>query len=365
VSDDALKLTAYFGERARARGRLLADELLDAHARHAIRLSVLLRGVQGFGAKHRLRSDRLLTLSEDLPLVSIAIDARERIDALARELSELLGAGLMTLERARLGDRGRPPSTPYGTSTNGGAGSLDASSLARELPAGSEVKLTVCIGRHERVGGEPAFAAVCRVLREAGVSGATALLGVDGTVRGERRRARFFARNMGVPLLIVSVGEAERITRALATLAQMLPSLLFTIERVRVCKRDGELLRPPGPATSPPESSQQLKLTIVVSEAARHEGRPLYLELVRRLRADSAAGATSLRGIWGFHGEHAPHGDRLLSLRRHVPVVTELIDTPVRVEACFEIVDELTREHGLVTSETLPRWVAAQSGPAL
>ena len=33
-------------------------------------------------------------------------------------------------------------------------------------------------------------------------------------------------------------------------------------------------------------------------------------------------GATCLRGIWGFHGDHAPHGDRLLQLRRHVPVVT-------------------------------------------
>ena len=33
-----------------------------------------MRGVEGFGAKHHLRTDRLLTLSEDLPLVSVAVD---------------------------------------------------------------------------------------------------------------------------------------------------------------------------------------------------------------------------------------------------------------------------------------------------
>jgi PII-like signaling protein len=52
-------------------------------------------------------------------------------------------------------------------------------------------------------------------------------------------------------------------------------------------------------------------------------------------------GAASLRGMWGFHGDHAPHGDKLLSIRRHVPVVTVAIDTPERMEALFGIVDEL------------------------
>jgi PII-like signaling protein len=342
LSEDAFKLTTYFGERARVNGRLLADELLDAHGRHDIRLSVLLRGIQGFGAKHRLRTDRLLTLSEDLPLVSIAIDQRERIEALSQTVAALPGEGLVTVERTRLTD-----------------------SLG-DLSATSEVKLTVCLGRHERIDGEPAFAAVCRVLHEAGVSGATVLLGVDGTVGGERRRARFFAGNRGVPLLVLSVGQATRVDRALATLKQIMPSLIFTLERARVCKRDGQLLRPPAhdPAVCR-SGSARLKLTVVNSEAARHGSGPIYLELVRRLREQGASGATSLRGIWGFHGEHQPHGDRLLSLRRHVPVVTEVIDTPERIGTLFGIVDELTSEHGLVTSEVVPSCTPLGRSPGL
>jgi PII-like signaling protein len=76
--------------------------------------------------------------------------------------------------------------------------------------------------------------------------------------------------------------------------------------------------------------------------------------LIRRLRQEGAIGATALRGFWGYHGDHAPHGDRLLSLRRHVPVVTVLVDRPERARRWLEVVSELTSETGLVTSEMVP-----------
>ena len=111
--------------------------------------------------------------------------------------------------------------------------------------------------------------------------------------------------------------------------------------------------------TSPERDERGLglwqKLMVYTSQSATHEGRPLNLELIRRLRESDAAGATTLRGIWGFHGAHAPHGDRFLQLRRHVPVVTIVIDTPERIARSFQIVDALTAEHGLVTSESSPR----------
>jgi PII-like signaling protein len=334
----ATKLTVYFGERSRAGGRLLADALLDLHADHRIRASVLLRGVQGFGAKHSQRSDRLLSLSEDLPLVAEAIDAPARVQALLADVRPLAARGLLTLELARL-------AAPEPAVIQRAAGISESEE--------GEVKLTVYLGRHQRVGRTPAFIAVCAVLREHGVDGAMVLLGVDGTVAGERRRARFFGRNAGVPLVIVSVGAARPIAAALTALEPVLPEPLIALERARVCKRDGRQLHPPhAPSEAFPGARQ--KLAIVVSEAAHHQGRSVYLELVRRLRAAGAAGATSLRGIWGFHGEHRPHGDRLLALRRHVPVLTVAIDTPERIAALYPIVDELTRERGLVTSELLP-----------
>ena len=57
---------------------------------------------------------------------------------------------------------------------------------------------------------------------------------------------------------------------------------------------------------------------------------------IRRLRSAGISGTTTLRGIWGFHGDHAPHGDRLLQLGRHVPTVTIVIDTPERIATAGE-----------------------------
>ena len=64
----------------------------------------------------------------------------------------------------------------------------------------------------------------------------------------------------------------------------------------------------------------------------------------------------------GFHGDHPPHGDRLLQLRRHVPVVTIVVDTPERISESFEMVDELTGEAGLVTSELVPAMASLSEG---
>ena len=76
--------------------------------------------------------------------------------------------------------------------------------------------------------------------------------------------------------------------------------------------------------------------------------------LILRLRREGAQGATALGGLWGYHGDHPPHGERFWSVRRHVPVVTVLLDTPANARRWFEIVDEMTRETGLVTSELVP-----------
>jgi PII-like signaling protein len=102
---------------------------------------------------------------------------------------------------------------------------------------------------------------------------------------------------------------------------------------------------------------------VYASEQARNDGHPLHHELIRTLRNAGASGATSLRGTWGYHGEHNPHGDSFWQLRRRVPVVTVIVDTPERTRRWFKLVDERTTHTGLVTSEMVPAFRA--TGPAL
>ncbi len=337
MNEDCLKLTAYFGERQRCAGRFFADVLLDLCGSHQIATSLLLRGAEGFGLTHHLRTDRLLTLSEDLPLTVVAVDERIRVEALLDDLRQIDHRGLVTLERARMlrGDIG--PGT-----------------LPEQLHEAT--KLTIYVGRQERVYRTPAFVAVCDLLHRRGIDGASVLLGVDGTVHGERARARFFGRNADVPMMIIAVGPGERIARVLPELGGLLRRPLVTLERVRVCKRNGELVERPHalPGTDEHGLAMWQKLMVYTSERAMHDGQPVHQALVRRLRETGARGATVLRGIWGFRGDRPPHGDRLFQLGRRVPVVTIIIDAPDRIARSFDIVDELTTGHGVVTSELVP-----------
>jgi len=338
---DAVKLTSYFGERQRTAGRFAADALLDLYGRHEVAASILLRGAEGFGAGRHSRTDRTLTLSEDLPLIAVAVDTRGRLEPLVEEAARLTGTGLVTLERARLVRPG------------------DGGPVPRE-DVHEQTKLTIYLGRQERVFRVPAFIAVCDLLHRRGIAGATALLGVDGTAHGRRERASFFSRNAATPMMVIAVGSGTRIGPVLPELGALLRQPLLTLERVRICKRDGQSLTVPsiGPAAVAGTDATGLplwqKLMVYTSEAALHDGQPVHRAIIRRLRAAGISGATTQRGVWGFHGDHAPHGDRLFQLGRHVPVVTVVIDSPARISAAFAIVDELTSEQGLVTSETVP-----------
>jgi PII-like signaling protein len=334
---ESLKLTCYSGERRHAGGALAGTALLDLYATAEIAASIQLRGIQGSGLRQHLRSDRSLPLSEDLPHLTVAVDAGPRIEAVLEQALAMTATGLVTLEPVRLldGDGGLTRLVPG--------------------PPGEEIKLTVHLGHHEQAFQIPAYEAICDLLYRRCIAGATAVLGVDGTVRGRRQRGRLASRQAGAPMMVIAVGSADQILGVLPDVSGLLRHPLLTLEPVRVCKRDGRFLGVPdrSPGTGEHEMARWQKLTVYTSEAARRDGQPVHRVLARRLLSAGVSGVTTLRGVWGFHGERAPHGDGALRLGHHVPAVTIVTGTPARIPAAFAIIDELTAQRGLVTSEAV------------
>lgn len=213
----------------------------------------------------------------------------------------------------------------------------------------------------------PHLAAVA-ALKRCGAESATVLLGVDGVLDGERRRARFVAGNRGVPALTVGVGARAAIDAALAELVGA--AYLVTVEAVAPYRRiptptlHGErgvevrVARKSRMERLSRHGAAAVRVTLVTSEVASRGAHPAYVEFVHRLRREGAAGATALRGVWGFRGEGEPHGDRVLALRRDVPMVVEVVDSPERAGRWLELAHELGCDGDVVYVEEIPKAIA-------
>ena len=102
LKGERVLMRIHIGESDRHAGKPLYKEVVELlRSRHYAGATVL-RGIMGFGASSRLHTDRFVELSMDLPIVIECIDTEERIDAILPELDEMLGGGLITLERAKV-----------------------------------------------------------------------------------------------------------------------------------------------------------------------------------------------------------------------------------------------------------------------
>lgn len=92
----------HIGERDKYHGRPLYQAIVELlRSRHYAGATVF-RAIMGFGASSKLHTDRIEVLSLDLPVVIECVDTEERIEAILPELDEMIGGGLITLERARV-----------------------------------------------------------------------------------------------------------------------------------------------------------------------------------------------------------------------------------------------------------------------
>ncbi len=97
-----LLLRVFIGEADRWRGRPLYEALVAEARERGLAGATVTRGVLGFGAKSRLHSAKVLRLSEDLPLVVEIVDREDRIRAFLPVCDEMIGDGLVTLERVEV-----------------------------------------------------------------------------------------------------------------------------------------------------------------------------------------------------------------------------------------------------------------------
>ncbi len=91
-------------------------------------------------------------------------------------------------------------------------------------------------------------------------------------------------------------------------------------------------------------------LRIFIGEADKHNGKPLYEQVVLKARELGLAGATVLRGRMGFGADSRMHSAKILRLSEDLPMVIELVDTEENLDKLLPFLDETVTE-GLITLE--------------
>jgi PII-like signaling protein len=81
------------------------------------------------------------------------------------------------------------------------------------------------------------------------------------------------------------------------------------------------------------QSGKAVKVTLYLSDGAKHHGVPVYSSILDFLFHSGIAGATVLKGVAGFGAAHRMHSAHILEISDYLPVKIEFIETREKVDA--------------------------------
>ena len=113
IEGDGQLLRIFVGEDDRWEGAPLYEAIVRKAREQGMAGATVLRGIEGFGARSRIHTTKILRLSEELPIVIEIVDKEERIQAILPLLDQMVEEGLITLEKVHIiayrHGRGEPP----------------------------------------------------------------------------------------------------------------------------------------------------------------------------------------------------------------------------------------------------------------
>ncbi|MDH5526793.1 MAG: DUF190 domain-containing protein [Nitrospirota bacterium] len=93
-----MRMRVYLKESDHHGGKPLYLALLSMLRDEGVRGATAVRGIAGYGAHSELHTDRILRLTQDLPVVVEAVDEAARIERARARVEALLESGMITVE---------------------------------------------------------------------------------------------------------------------------------------------------------------------------------------------------------------------------------------------------------------------------
>jgi PII-like signaling protein len=95
-------LRLFIGESDRWHGKPLYQAIVERVRAEGLAGVTVIRGIEGFGAHSRLHTSRILRLSQDLPILIEIVDTDEQVERIVPILDDMVGEGMVTIERVRI-----------------------------------------------------------------------------------------------------------------------------------------------------------------------------------------------------------------------------------------------------------------------
>ncbi len=102
IDGPALLVRVYIGERDQWHGTPLYQAIVHMLRKRGMAGATVFHGIEGFGANAHLHTSRLLSLSQDLPILIELVDAEAKVRAILPELDGMVADGLITLEKVEI-----------------------------------------------------------------------------------------------------------------------------------------------------------------------------------------------------------------------------------------------------------------------
>lgn len=92
----------HIGESDKWHGKPLYEAIVEMLRKEQFSGATVLRGVAGYGGSSVYHTDKLLRMSQDLPIILEVIENADRIEKILPKLDEMVDGGLITMEKVRV-----------------------------------------------------------------------------------------------------------------------------------------------------------------------------------------------------------------------------------------------------------------------
>jgi PII-like signaling protein len=222
----AKKVTIYVGQDHQYHGESVYSAILEFLFYHKVSGASVTKGVAGFGADHHIHTDRILVLTENLPMKVEFIETPEKVEELLPKLHEMVGTGLIEIQDTTI-------VKPSETSKQA-ARQESTPPLKRQ---GKAKLMRIFIGENDKWNEKPLHKALIESMRSNDIAGVTVYQGILG-YGANRRIHKDSALHLSHdrPMMLSVVDTEERLRAFLPVLDDMVQQGLVVFSDVEIIK---------------------------------------------------------------------------------------------------------------------------------